>query len=309
MDETKLSEIIKVANIHKETDDENTIKLIMNENRILASHTLPGVNVDAKETKNGIDVKIIVEEGIIVEKPVHFCFGVLHKDFKQNIDLDVLIKKGAKITVTGHCIFMGNNKISHIMHGKVKIEDNADFTYFERHIHSDSGNIEVYPNAKIIVGKNARYRTEFELIQGLVGTTEFNYEVDADDDAVIEMEARMYGKANDKIKIIENANLHGARSRAVLKSRVAAKGNAKAEVYNTIRASGDSAKGHVDCREVLQENGNVQAYPNVEVLHPKAHVTHEASLGGVDNKQLETLMARGLSEDDAEDLIIKGMLT
>ncbi|MFP4112105.1 MAG: hypothetical protein ACLFUO_03825 [Candidatus Woesearchaeota archaeon] len=116
MDETKLSEIIKVANIHKETDDENTIKLIMNENRILASHTLPGVNVDAKETKNGIDVKIIVEEGIIVEKPVHFCFGVLHKDFKQNIDLDVLIKKGAKITVTGHCIFMGNNKISHIMH-------------------------------------------------------------------------------------------------------------------------------------------------------------------------------------------------
>jgi Fe-S cluster assembly scaffold protein SufB len=47
----------------------------------------------------------------------------------------------------------------------------------------------------------------------------------------------------------------------------------------------------------------------VEVLHPKAHVTHEAAIGSVDNKQLETLMSRGLSEDDAVDVIINGLLS
>jgi Fe-S cluster assembly scaffold protein SufB len=309
MDESKLKELMDIAKIHDKKDDDNTIKLIMNENKILHAHTLPGVDVDAKETDNGIDVKVVVNENVKIEKPVHFCFGVLHNQFEQNIKLNVLIKKNAKISVVGHCVFMGDQKITHNMDGYVELEDDADFTYFERHIHSDSGNIEVYPKAKIVVGKRARYRTEFELLHGRVGITEFNYEVDADDDAVVEMEARMYGKDADKIKIIENANLHGARSRAVLKSRVAAKGEAKAEVYNTIKASGDGAKGHVDCKEILQDNGNVQAFPNVEVLHPKAHVTHEASLGGVDNKQLETLMARGLTEDDAEDLIIKGMLS
>jgi len=45
------------------------------------------------------------------------------------------------------------------------------------------------------------------------------------------------------------------------------------------------------------------------VKHPKAHVTHEAAIGSVDSKQLQTLMARGLSEDEATDLIIKGLLS
>ncbi len=309
MDNSKLKELMDIAKIHDTKDDDEVIKLIMNENKILYSNTLPGVDVNAKETENGVDVEIIVNENVKIKKPVNFCFGVLHNTFEQNINMKVILKKNSKISIVGHCVFMGNQKIIHNMNGYVELGDDSEYSYFEKHIHSDSGNIEVYPKAKIVVGKRARYKTDFELLQGRVGKTEFDYEVDVDEDGIVEMEARMYGKANDIIKITENAHLHGDRSRAVLKSRVAVKGEAKAEVFNTIKASGNSAKGHVDCKEILQDNGSVQAYPNVEVTHPKAHVTHEASLGGVDNKQLETLMARGLTEDEAEDLIIKGMLS
>jgi Fe-S cluster assembly scaffold protein SufB len=51
------------------------------------------------------------------------------------------------------------------------------------------------------------------------------------------------------------------------------------------------------------------AVPIVEVHHPRAHITHEAAIGSVDNKQLETLMSRGLSEDDAVETIINGLLS
>ncbi|HWQ45065.1 MAG TPA: SufD family Fe-S cluster assembly protein [Methanosarcina barkeri] len=37
-------------------------------------------------------------------------------------------------------------------------------------------------------------------------------------------------------------------------------------------------------------------------------VTHEAAIGCVDKKEIETLMARGLEEDDSIDIIVKGML-
>jgi Fe-S cluster assembly scaffold protein SufB len=50
------------------------------------------------------------------------------------------------------------------------------------------------------------------------------------------------------------------------------------------------------------------AVPVVEVRHPQAHVTHEAAIGSVDHKQLETLLSRGLAEDDAVELLINGML-
>jgi len=50
------------------------------------------------------------------------------------------------------------------------------------------------------------------------------------------------------------------------------------------------------------------AVPVVEVRDARAHITHEAAIGSVDSKQLQTLMSRGLDEDAATDLIIEGLL-
>jgi hypothetical protein len=50
------------------------------------------------------------------------------------------------------------------------------------------------------------------------------------------------------------------------------------------------------------------AIPIVSVTNETAKVTHEAAIGSVDRRQVETLMARGLDEDRAVDVIVKGIL-
>jgi len=94
----------------------------------------------------------------------------------------------------------------------------------------------------------------------------------------------------------------------VLASRVAVRDNAKAEIFNKLIAMGDYSRGHVDCKEIIKDNGQASAVPIVEVRNATAHVTHEASIGSVDKKQLETLMSRGLNEEEATELIIQGLL-
>ena len=59
----------------------------------------------------------------------------------------------------------------------------------------------------------------------------------------------------------------------------------------------------------MQDRAIAKAVPVVEVNHPLAHITHEAAIGSVDSKQLQTLMSRGLTEDEATDLIIEGLLS
>ncbi|RLF64440.1 MAG: SufBD protein, partial [Thermoplasmata archaeon] len=120
---------------------------------------------------------------------------------------------------------------------------------------------------------------------------------------------KVSGRGDDLIKIREAGNLIGEKARGVLTSRVAVRGNAKAEVYNVMVATSPYARGHVDCKEIIQDNGVARAIPIVEVKHPKAHITHEAAIGSVDTKQLETLMSRGLDEEEAVDLIIAGLLS
>lgn len=48
--------------------------------------------------------------------------------------------------------------------------------------------------------------------------------------------------------------------------------------------------------------------PIVMVRDERARVTHEAAIGSVNRKELETLTARGLTEEKAIEVIIRGML-
>ena len=194
------------------------------------------------------------------------------------------------------------------MDAKIKIGQGAEYNYFERHLHCPKGGVKVYPKARFILEDEAKFATEFELLKGRVGFIEIDYEAICKSKSVMEMNTRVNGTGDDIIKIKETAHLIEESARGVLTTRVAVRDNARAEVYNKLTATAAYARGHVDCKEIIQDNGFATAIPVVEVSHPKAHVTHEAAIGSVDSKQLETLMSRGLSEDDAVDLIISGLL-
>ena len=75
-----------------------------------------------------------------------------------------------------------------------------------------------------------------------------------------------------------------------------------------MEASAPNARGHVDCIEIVQDEAKAKAVPLVNVSHENAQVTHEAAIGRVNQKELETLMARGLKQEEAIDTIIGGML-
>ncbi|MBD3309384.1 SufBD protein, partial [candidate division KSB3 bacterium] len=173
----------------------------------------------------------------------------------------------------------------------------------------DKGGVKVYPTAKVELQRGAKFNTEFELLKGRVGEIHVDYTTICQARSVMEMTARINGSGEDLIEIKEAGHLAGEGARGVLTSRIAVSDYARAEVYNDLKASAPYTRGHVDCKEIIQGHGVARAIPVVEVGHPKAHVTHEAAIGSVDNKQLETLMARGLSEDDAVNLIIQGLLS
>ena len=93
-----------------------------------------------------------------------------------------------------------------------------------------------------------------------------------------------------------------------MKTRVALEGDASAEVTGIAGGNAEGARAHMDCLEIVRDRARASAIPIVKVTHPLAKVTHEAAIGSVDRKQLETLMARGLTPEQAVDLIVRGVL-
>lgn len=304
-----IEDIINAANLHKAIHDQDTARLIIDRDKVIDSHDVKGLKVKTKHIKDGVDINIKLADNTVIEKPVHLCFGVTHKRALQKIIMKVDIGANSKILIYSHCVFPNAEDVKHIMDGNIRVGKNASYAYLEKHIHSEQGGITVIPKAKITLEQGARAKTEFELLQGRVGSIDIDYETCCGPDSVLEMTARIDGKGNDHIKIREAGNLAGENSRGVLTSKVAVRDHAQAEVYNKLVASAAYARGHVDCKEIIQGDAKASAIPIVEVNHPKAHITHEASIGSVDSKQLQTLMSRGLDEDRAVELIIEGLLS
>ena len=288
--------------------DAGTAHLAASSHSIVSSRVVEGIEVDAKETPTGISARVMVHEGVKLKNPVHLCFGVLHKKGTQEIKMDVKLEKNSSAIFIAHCIFPNAEKVRHIMDAVVDIGEGAEMRYSETHYHGLYGGIEVVPKLSVKVHKYGRYVTDFTLTTGRVGTLAIDYAVDAGENAVVELTARVFGHANDDIKVREKVVLSGENARGLIKARVAVEDDATAEVTGVTQGNAAGSRGHVDCMEIVKDRAVAKAYPFVEVTHPLAKVTHEAAIGSVDKRQMETLMAHGLSPEEAVDVIVKGIL-
>jgi Fe-S cluster assembly scaffold protein SufB len=284
-------------------------KLLIHENKVLSSDGVSGLNIETKETESGVNIHLVVEKGVKIKHPVHLCFGVLPKEGLQEIILKIDARDNSELSAIAHCIFPNAVKVVHKMDADIEIGNNARFDYKETHYHGEIGGIEVIPKAKVTVGKGGLWQSTLTLSEGLVGKLDYDFEVFCQEDAVAELVVKAYGRKNDDLKIWERIYLDGAGARGLAKSRLVLSDKAKAEVRGETYGNAPYARGHVDCMELVNgEEAVAKAIPIVAVTNDKAKVTHEAAIGSIDRRQVETLMARGLEENEAVDVIVKGIL-
>ena len=135
-----------------------------------------------------------------------------------------------------------------------------------------------------------------------------DYDVSGGADSVTELTTRIFGHGHDEIRIREKVSLDGQNARGMIKARVAIEDDATAEITGITEGNAAGSRGHVDCMEIVKDRAIARAIPLVQVSDPLAKVTHEAAIGSVDKRQMETLMAHGLSPEEAVDVIVKGIL-
>jgi len=69
------------------------------------------------------------------------------------------------------------------------------------------------------------------------------------------------------------------------------------------------AKSNVECDALLIDtNSRTDTYPYIEIEEKQSSVGHEASVSKISEEQLFYLMSRGLSEDDARTMIVRGFI-
>jgi Fe-S cluster assembly scaffold protein SufB len=289
-------------------DDERIAHVVGQGHHILSRRSVPGLHLDVEETSDAIVGKMTIRAGVVIEQPIHMCFGLAHPTGTQTIRIDVMVEERAAARVLSHCLFPVAQAAQHRMQATIDIGPGASLTYTEGHFHGPHGGMLVIPHATVRIGKGARYFSDFSLLSGSVGELNIDYLVEVEEDGIAELTAKIFAHRTDRIMLKETVSLRGERSRGLIKTRVVLDGEARAEITGITEAHAKGARGHVDCMEIVQGQAQASAIPIVRVFHSEAKVTHEAAIGSVDKKELETLMARGLTPEQAVELIVSGIL-
>lgn len=294
----------------EEMTSRDTPHLFLNYNKIVSTREIAGVELIGKELPNGFKGTVKIKKNAKIKKPIYFCFGVIPERGEQLILPDFIIEDGAEVTILAHCSFPNARNVTHKMTATVKIGKGAKYTYEERHYHGLHSGALVFPNFKVKVEPGGTFNTTFILSESTVGKLEIHLEVIALANTSTKIETKVMGKSKkDNVAIFDKIYLKGTNAKSLIKMRAAAVGGGKVLMQGETYASAPGAFGHVDCREIVSgKNSRAKAIPIVEVTNDQARVTHEASVGKVNQKELDTIMARGLNEEEATEFLIKGLL-
>ncbi len=289
--------------------DKKFASLVVSGNKILLSKSIPGISIEGEEFESGVRAKISVEPGTEIPHPVHLCFGVIPKEGLQEILPEFEIGEGAKVKFLAHCSFPNALQVKHVMEAKVHVGPGAEMVYSESHFHGEEGGTEVIPRTEAHIGAGGIFRNEFRLTVGRVGHLDLDLRSYLAEEAVSDLEAKVYGRGNDVISLKESVYLNGKRARGLIRSRVVVSDKASSEVLGEAVGKGPFSRGHIDCVEIIQGNqATAKAVPVLQVVDESSKLTHEAAIGSVDKRQVQTLMARGLSEEEAVETVVRGLL-
>ena len=102
--------------------------------------------------------------------------------------------------------------------------------------------------------------------------------------------------------------LRAKGSRAEVVARAISKGGAIVTRGNLI-GEVPGIKAHLECRGlILSERGSILAIPELDGRVSGVELSHEAAVGKIAEEEIQYLMARGLTSDEATAAIVRGFL-
>ena len=267
------------------------------ENIVIETKTdKPGIDIKiAPNTKNeSLHIPVIVSESGLTE--------VVYNDFYIGENADVLIVAGCGIHNSGN--FASEHDGVH----RFFIGKNAKIRYVEKHYGEGEGTGDriLNPTTEIHMDEGAVCEMEMVQIKGVDSTLrETSAFLEAGAKLIIT--ERLMTHDNQTAHSNVTINLNGVDSSAQIISRSVAKGNSKQIFYP--RAIGNTkCRAHVQCDSIIMDNANIRSIPEIEANNEYAQIVHEAAIGRINNDQLIKLQTFGMTEEEAEEVIIEGFL-
>lgn len=265
------------------------------------------IEIISKTDKDGLD--IIVNKNVI-NKVCHIPVILTKLNVKENVYNDFWIGDNSDVTIVAGCGIdcSGTGESEHNGIHIFHLGKNSRVKYIEKHI-ATGDNVakkNISPITKIFMDNNSYFEIETTQLGGVDFSNKKTY-ASLKENAKLIVKEKLLTTNSQEVQTKFYINLNGKNSSVDVISRSVAKNNSKQYFFSSIKGNNECF-GHVECDGIILDNAKVISTPKIIANNIDASLVHEAAIGKIAGEQIVKLMSLGLTQEEAQDVIIKGFL-
>lgn len=238
--------------------------------------------------------------------PVQSCM-ILKKDkFSQHLHSIIIAEENSELNIITGCTTV------HAKHGKhygiteIFVKPGARVTFTM--IHNWAEGIEVRPVTGVRVAEGGSYVSNYICLAPSRSIVMYPTVILEGKGASTSMSSLLLAAQGSHLDVGTRALLAAPETRAQLISRVVSQGGTVI-ARGHLKATAPGVKGHLECNGlILSEGSRIHAIPELESEIQDVDLSHEAAVGKIAREEINYLMARGIDENAAQGIIIRGFL-
>lgn len=245
--------------------------------------------------------------GIKTEYPVQACLYLSKANLAQSVHNIIIAEENSELhIITGCTTDSGNEPGMHLGVSEFYIKKGAKVTFTM--IHNWNPAIAVRPRTGVIVEDNGTFLSNYVLMKPVNDLQMYPSSRCIGENTVVRYNSILVATKGSTLDIGSRVFLNGKGSRTEIISRaITIGGNIIARGY--IEGNAPDVKGHLECRGLILEGGGIiHAIPELKGNLAGIDLSHEAAVGKIAEEEVEYLMARGLTRDEATATIVRGFL-
>jgi len=239
--------------------------------------------------------------------PLQACLYLEEDNLAQDVHNIIIAEEGSELHIITGCATAPHVRSGlHVGISEFYVKKGAKLTFTM--IHNWAEKMAVRPRSATIVEQGGLFLSNYVCMQP-VGTLQM-YPVThlVGEDSTARYNSILVATPGSEMDVGSRVFLKAKGARAEIISRAITTGG-KITARGHIKGEVPGIKAHLECKGlILSDKGIIHAVPELEGHRMEVDLSHEAAVGKIAQEEVEYLMARGLSEEEATSTIVRGFL-
>jgi hypothetical protein len=241
--------------------------------------------------------------------PIQACMFIGDKNVAQTAHNIIIAEENAELNIITGCSTGADvNSAMHVGVSEFYLKKGAKITFTM--VHNWAEQVEVRPRTGIIMGDDSTYISNYILTSPVKGVQTYPTAYCQGKNSKAVFQSILGGQKNSVLDQGSRAYLTGKNSSAEMVTRAVSRDESQIYTRGHLAGKSQDVKGHLECMGlVLSDDSMIYSVPELEGSATNLELSHEAAVGKIAEEEVLYLMSRGLTEEEAASMIVRGFLS